>query len=79
MTATPGGAAGSLTTRARGLRHLFYWPFNADVSTVRADDAGKQPTTPGAVGDFGAEWSQALTWSAIQMTSTPRCCRSPVR
>jgi pimeloyl-ACP methyl ester carboxylesterase len=46
--------AGYLTTRP-GLRHLFYWPFNADLSTVMADDAVKQTSTSGEHDDFGAE------------------------
>lgn len=48
--------AGYLTTRP-GLRHLFYWPFNADLSTVEADDAAKQTTTQGEMADFVAEQS----------------------
>lgn len=36
-----------------------------DHRRKQADDAGKQTTTPGGVGDFGAEWSQALTWLAV--------------
>lgn len=47
--------AGYLTTRP-GLRHFFYWPFNADLSTVRADDAVKQTTTPGELDSFDDEW-----------------------
>lgn len=46
--------AGYLTTQD-GLRHLFYWPFNADLNTVNADDAIKQTTTTGEITDFGAE------------------------
>lgn len=46
--------AGYFTTRP-GLRQLFYWPFNADLSTVMADDAIKQTTTAGEQVDFGAE------------------------
>ncbi len=45
---------GSLTTRD-GMRQLFYWPFNADLSTVSADDAAKQITTPGEFAAFGDE------------------------
>jgi pimeloyl-ACP methyl ester carboxylesterase len=45
---------GYLTTRP-GLRYLFYWPFNADLSTVEADDAVKQTTTAGEQVDFGNE------------------------
>ena len=45
---------GSLTTRD-GMRQLFYWPFNADLSTVDADDAVKQITTAGEFAAFGDE------------------------
>src|SRR5207248_4508918 len=45
---------GALTTRD-GMRHLFYWPFNADLSTVEADDAVKQITTQGEFTAFGDE------------------------
>lgn len=45
---------GYLTTQD-GLRHLFYWPYNADLSTVKADDAAKQTTTAGEATDFQAE------------------------
>ncbi|MFD4350347.1 alpha/beta hydrolase [Streptomyces coelicoflavus] len=45
---------GSLTTRD-GMRQLLYWPFNADLSTVKADDAVKQIATPGEFTSFGDE------------------------
>ncbi|MER7685743.1 alpha/beta fold hydrolase [Streptomyces sp. NPDC097610] len=48
--------AGYLTTRP-GLRHLFYWPFNADLTTVDADDSVKQTATEGEVSDFTQEQS----------------------
>ncbi|MBE8473820.1 alpha/beta hydrolase [Streptomyces justiciae] len=46
--------AGYLTTRD-GLRHLFYWPFNADLRTVEADAAAKQTTTASEVTGFVTE------------------------
>ncbi|MFF9808187.1 alpha/beta hydrolase [Streptomyces coeruleorubidus] len=46
--------AGYLTTRD-GLRHLFYWPFNAGLKTVEADAAAKQTTTASEVTGFVAE------------------------
>ncbi|MEU9891872.1 alpha/beta hydrolase [Sphaerisporangium sp. NPDC051011] len=46
--------SGYLTTQD-GLRHLFYWPFNADLSTVEADDTNKQTATMGEIVDFQAE------------------------
>ncbi|MFH8978539.1 alpha/beta hydrolase [Streptomyces sp. NPDC017890] len=45
---------GSLTTRD-GMRHLFYWPFNADLSTVKADDKVKQIATLGEFTSFEDE------------------------
>ncbi|KUN89279.1 alpha/beta hydrolase [Streptomyces griseoruber] len=45
---------GSLTSRD-GMRHQFYWPFNADLSTVKGDDAVKQITTQGEFTAFGDE------------------------
>jgi pimeloyl-ACP methyl ester carboxylesterase len=47
---------GSLTTRD-GMRQLLYWPFNADLSTVKADDAAKQTATIGEFTSFGDEQS----------------------
>lgn len=40
-----------LTTQD-GLRHLFYWPFNADLGTVEADEVIKQTTTMPEITDF---------------------------
>ncbi|MEU1181678.1 alpha/beta fold hydrolase [Streptomyces sp. NPDC005820] len=51
--------SGYLTTQD-GLRHLFYWPFNADLSTVKADDAAKQTTTTAEVADFQVEWNKGV-------------------
>ncbi|QHC23216.1 alpha/beta hydrolase [Streptomyces sp. GS7] len=48
---------GYITTRP-GLRQYFYWPFNADLATVQADDATKQTITPGESGDFMTEQNQ---------------------
>lgn len=47
---------GSLTTRD-GMRQLFYWPFNADAGTVKADDAVKQTATLGEFTSFADEQS----------------------
>ncbi|MBL1116437.1 alpha/beta hydrolase [Streptomyces sp. 110] len=47
---------GSLTTRD-GMRQLLYWPFNADLSTVKADDAVKQIATVGEFTSFSDEQS----------------------
>jgi len=42
-------------TSQDGLRQLFYWPFNTDLSTVQADDAAKQTATWGEIADFQTE------------------------
>jgi pimeloyl-ACP methyl ester carboxylesterase len=46
----------SITTRD-DMRQLLYWPFNADLSTVKADDAVKQIATLGEFTSFGDEQS----------------------
>ncbi|WP_158709330.1 MULTISPECIES: alpha/beta hydrolase [unclassified Streptomyces] len=50
--------SGYLTSQD-GLRHLFYWPFDADLSTIGADEETKQTATPGEVADFQTEANSA--------------------
>ncbi|MFK0113051.1 alpha/beta hydrolase [Streptomyces sp. NPDC091217] len=58
--------AGYLTSQD-GLRHLFCWPFNADLSTVEADDAAKQTTTVGEATDFLAEQSKGIYSKSVNV------------
>lgn len=57
---------GALTTRD-GMRQLLYWPFNADLSTVRADDAAKQTSTVGEFTSFGGEQTDDTYGKAVDV------------